>query len=131
MFSVTPESFNVNIVGSTTGQEYIGVWKVKPVLNAAEQILRDSIMRDLLGPNSKESSNRATSQAFLVAEIRVRTIEAPTFWQESNFGLLFLDEEVTATVYDQIQEIEKKWREEIKKKGEAAKAALKTQPEPK
>jgi hypothetical protein len=129
MFSVEPVSFNINVVGTTTGTEYLGTFKVYPILSTAQQLARDAIMRDLLGPNCKDASARAQSQAFVTAEIRIRSVEVPTFWTESKAGMNLFDEEVASTIFDKIQEVEVKWREDIKKKADAARDALRAMPE--
>jgi len=121
---VEPVTFTVNVVGDTTGQEYVGMFKVKPILRTDEQIARDAVMRDILGPNPQDASPRAKSQAFILAEIRIRVIEAPAFWSGARDGAALYDENVMGKVYDQIQDVEKTWRAEVKKKADAAKDAL-------
>lgn len=124
MIDVQPVVLNIKVIGETTGQEYTGTFKIRPVLTQAEQLTRDSIMRDLLGGRASDATPRAASQAMLLAEIRVRSIETPMFWREASDGLNLYDESVMAAVYDKIQETEKNWRQEIKKKAEEAKAEL-------
>ncbi len=124
MIDVTPVTFNIKIVGETTGEEFVGSFKVKPVLHQADQLERDSIMRNLLGAAAAQASPRAVSQALLLAEIQIRALETPNFWKEAKNGLSLFDENVMAHVYDKIQEVEKDWRTAIKKKADAARAEL-------
>jgi len=123
-----PVSFVLKVVGETTGYEYIGTFKVKPILTQHDQLQRDTLMRDLLGSKAADASPRAVSQALLLAEIQVRATETPEFWKESRNGLALYDEAVMAQVYDKIQEIEKDFRAEIKKKADAAREDLKAMP---
>ncbi len=124
MIDVQPVTFNIKIVGETTSQEYVGSFKVRPVLTQAEQLQRDGIMRDLLGGRASEASPRAVSQALLLAEIQVRSLDTPMFWKEAKNGLALFDENVMGTVYDRIQEVEKEWRADMAKKAADAKKAL-------
>ena len=123
--NIEPVSFTVNVVGDTTGTEYVGLFKVKPVLNTTEQIARDAVMRDIIGPNPQEASPRAKSQAYILAEIRIRAIEAPAFWTGARDGGGLFDENVMGAVYDKIQDVEKQWRADVKKKADEAREALK------
>ncbi len=125
MFDVSPVSFAVEIEGDVTGHRYEGMFKTKPILTHSEQLARDIIMRDLLGPNPKDGSIRAVSQAGIIAEIRIRCVETPSWWKDNGNGLGLYDENVIATVYDKIQEIDTKWKAEVKAKADKAKADLK------
>lgn len=124
MFDVSPVSFMIDVLGEVTGHRYEGTFKVKPILSHAEQLSRDIAMRDLLGPKPGDASGRATSQAVILAEIRIRSVEAPSWWKDSRDGLNLFDEVVLATLFDKIQEIEAKWKEDVKKKAEDVKVKL-------
>ena len=128
MIDVSPVPFNVKIIGETTSQEYVGTFKVKPVLTQMEQIQRDAVMRDILGGKASEASPRAVSQALLLAEIQCRSIEVPSFWKEAKNGTALFDENVLGTVYDRIQQVELEWRADMKKKADEARKALADMP---
>lgn len=126
---VQPTTITISVVGETTGEEFAGVFKVKPLLTTDEQITRDQVMRDILGSNPQDASPRAKSQAFILAEIRTRSTETPAWWKESGAGALLYDESVVSHIYDKIQEAEKQWRADVKTKADVARAALrKTEP---
>jgi len=124
MFDTSPVSFMIDVDGDVTGHRYDGTFKVKPILTHAEQLMRDIAMRDLLGPNPKDSSIRAVSQAGIIAEIRVRSVETPSWWKDARDGLGLYDENVLATVFDKIQEIDAKWKSDVKARAEEAKQKL-------
>lgn len=128
MLDVSPVPFNIKVVGETTGEEYVGTFKVKPILHQADQLARDALMRDLLSGKTEGASPRAVSQALLLAEIQIRAVETPAFWKESKNGLTLYDEAVMSTVYDRIQEVERDWRADIKKKHDAARGDLEKMP---
>ncbi len=123
-FDTSPVSFNVDVVGEVTGTVYSGVFRVKPVLTHSEQLFRDQLMRQFLGPNPKDASGRAISQAGILAEIQIRTVDAPHWWKDSNNGLSLFDELIIAKIYDCIVEVENKWKESIKSAAVKAKEAL-------
>lgn len=131
MTDVQPVPFTIRVVGETTGEEYFGNFKVKPVLHQADQLARDALTRDFLGQNPKDASPRAVSQAVILAEIQIRSVETPNFWRESKNGLTLFDESVMSAIYDKIMEVEKNWREEVKKKADEARAALAKADQPK
>jgi hypothetical protein len=128
MITVEPVSFSINVIGETTGFEYLGQFRVKPVLTQGEQLVRDAAMRELLGSAAKEASGRAVSQALLISEIRIRSIETPTWWTESRAGLGLLDESPLGVIYDKIQEVETNWKKDVKAKADAAREALRAVP---
>lgn len=124
MIDVQPETFSVHVIGEATGYEYAGNFKVKPILSQAEQLGRDELARTMLGAKATEASPRANSQAYILAEIQIRTVEAPAFWKEAKSGLALLDENVMSHVYDKIQAVELAWREAVKKKADEKRAEL-------
>ncbi len=124
MFDTSPVSVSVDEVGDVTGTKFEGVFRFKPILTHAEQLMRDQIMRDLLGPTPKEASLRAVSQAGIIAEIKIRTVESPSWWKDSRDGLALYDESIIAVIYDRIMEVESKWKEDVKKKAADAKVKL-------
>jgi hypothetical protein len=123
-FEISPVTFTISVIGDVSGEKYEGSFKTKPVLTHAEQLGRDAIMRDLLGPNPLQAQNRPTSQAGILAECRVRLLDSPAFWKDSGGGLNLYDENVIVAVYDRILEIEEKFKKDIKDRAEKAKQSL-------
>ena len=124
MFDTSHISFMIDLEGDVTGHRYEGTFKSKPILTHAEQLARDIVTRDLLGPNPKDGSIRAVSQASIIAEIRVRCVATPSGWKDARDGLGLYDENVIAVVYDKILEIDAKWKADVKAKAEEAKVKL-------
>lgn len=124
MIDVQPVSFTIRVTGEVTGTEYVGTFKIKPILHQADQLARDSMVRDLLGSRPDGAAPRAISQAFILAEIQIRSLETPNFWKEAQNGLKLYDEAPMTAAYDKIQEAEKNWRDDVKKKADEARAAL-------
>lgn len=124
----SPVSFQFKMEGPTTMEEFSGTFKVRPILTQAQQIDRDNLVKELLGGSMKDASGRALSQALLIAETRVRVVDAPGWWKESRGGMDLIDEEILAAVFDKCMETEQKWRQEVKERAEKAKAELAAMP---
>lgn len=128
MFEVKPENFVVDVTGEITGKQYYGTFKVKPILTHAEQIQRDIYMREILGPNSESALAAARDNALVFADLRVRIIDAPAFWKESNYGLDLYDGEIVGKIWEKAREVENNWRQAIKAKAEEAKKEIAANP---
>jgi hypothetical protein len=124
MIEVKPESFTIDITGEITGKQYYGTFKVKPILTHAEQIQRDIFMRDILGPGSESAAATAKENALVFADLRVRVLDAPAFWQESRFGLDLYDGEIIGKIWEKTREAENSFRKSIKDKAEEAKKEI-------
>ncbi len=124
MYDVSPVSFMVDVIGDVTGHKWEGNFQAKPVLTHSEQLLRDQIMRDLLGVNPKDASPRAVSQSGIIAEIRVRCTVTPSWWKDANNGLSLYDENILAVIFDKCLEIDQKWKDDIRIRAEKAKKDL-------
>lgn len=78
--------FDLNILGDRTNQTYMGTFKVKCLLSPLEEIEADKVYRELLGPNSHLAQEHVRQQAFALAQLDQRIIEAPPFWDNQILG---------------------------------------------
>lgn len=124
MVQVKDVPFPIKVVGDTTFQEYGGQFRARQLLNHDQQLERDRIRRELLGDKPEQATDRAKNQATIFAELAVRLTEAPAFWTASRNGLDLYDDNVVGAVYAEAMAVEMKFREELQKKAEEAKAAL-------
>jgi hypothetical protein len=120
------EVFSLDVVGSQSGEKYFGTFECYKRLTHARQLARDRIIRDLLGPNAKDASPRAQSQAEIVAQLQVSLAKAPDWLKNSRFGLDLIDDNVIGDISDNIDRIQMKAIEEVQKKGDEARAQLST-----
>lgn len=118
------DSFTVNVTGETTGQNFSGVFVIKTQLSFREQLRRDQLRRQLLGADPANAEIRARQAAEALAEITVRTISAPRWWTDAADGLDLKDDAILTAVYDGLIKACATMTDEIKKKGETAKAEL-------
>lgn len=121
---LTPRGVVVRVKGDTTGEEYAGNFKVKPLLSHGEQVGIDALMRDMLGARVSDASRRAYNQANLLAECQMRIIEAPSWWKDSQNGAGLFDDNVLAAVYAAVVKVEEDYKKELKAAAEAAKADI-------
>ena len=114
----------VEVVGEVTGEKYWGVFGFKNRLSHADELRKDRLRKEFLGPNPQDSSPRAQDQAEIFSQLAVRIVKAPTWWVESQNGMLLSDDSVIAKIFEEAVQVEKKAFEEMQKKAKEAKEAL-------
>jgi hypothetical protein len=118
-------TFIINEVGETTFESYPGAFKVRQLLNHAQQLERDRLRRDLLGGSAQTMATpRAADQAAIFAELMIRIVEAPKWWTESGNGVGLFDDNVVKKVYDLSIKAEDDFKDEIRKRAAEAKKDL-------
>jgi hypothetical protein len=119
-------SFALNIIGTDTQQPFTGTFKVKALLTRKEQFLADQYRRDLLGPNPEAAMPQLIGEAFMMAQLKVRLLESPDWFKNSNFGLDLLDSNITPTIFEKcMAEVDKK-KEEFKASADVAAIGMKS-----
>lgn len=78
--------FEINVLGKFTKQTYIGTFKVKCILSPLEEIEADKIYRELLGNNYHLSDETIKQKAFALAQLQVRVLQQPFFWENDRLG---------------------------------------------
>lgn len=118
MYGALPKiekSFDFNHTGFLTGHEYAGTFTVRCVLSIQQkhqiELDKTRLMSDLKNP-----TDRLDGIASAIAELKVRIMEGPAWWKDSNFGFSLIDEDVVAQLYTQCLDMENSWREELKAK---------------
>jgi hypothetical protein len=115
---------NIEVVGESTGEKFWGVFGFKNRLSHADELRKDKLRKEYLGPNPKDSSTRAQDQAEVFSQLSVRVVKAPGWWVDSQNGLLLSDDSVIAKIFEEALSVEKKALEEIQKKAQEAKQLL-------
>jgi hypothetical protein len=112
-------SFDFDYVGATTGKKYDGQFTVVCMLNMARkhalEIEKTRLMADFQNP-----TDGLFGLAVVLANLRVRIVEAPEWWKQSKGGFDILDEDALVALYDKVIDQEAKWRESLKAKAETA-----------
>lgn len=124
--ALDPTEFSVRVTGETSGEEFVGKFKARKVLNHAQQLEVDRIRRDLLGSSSNPdaASPRAANAAMIFAELAVRLVDAPNWWKESGNGTDLYDDNVVASVYQEAMKAQNDHLKAVKARAEAAKKDL-------
>lgn len=116
--------FTISVTGDTTNEKWVGTFKCKPRLSHRDQLTKDRIRRELLGPDANNASTRALNQSEIFAQLAVRLSESPSWWKDNGNGLDLADDNVVAEVFEACLRVEKESVEALTKDGEAAKAEL-------
>lgn len=75
--------FSINVVGEKTGERWMGKFSCRRRLSHRQELAKDRLYRELLGPNPEGASERAKSQADVMADISACIVKAPNWWTEA------------------------------------------------
>lgn len=116
----------VNATGEITGEQYTGKFTFKTRLSHKERMQIDTLRRQILGPQPEGAvpSPRALSAAQIFANLAVRTLDAPSFWKNSDNGMDLADDDLVSAVYDAAIKAEEDEIQKVRKAGEDAKKDL-------
>ena len=105
-------SFPFEAVGDLTGKKYDGNFQVKAILNFGDKHQLE-LQKTLLQADTRSPTPGLRGVAQILAELSIRIIEAPTWWQQSNGGRTILDENVVLALYDKVVEQEDEWKKDL------------------
>ena len=108
-------SFSIDYVGETTGHRWEGQFKCICVLSIAQKHQKELERTRLLADN-KNPSEALTGIAEILSTLRVRLLDGPVWWQQSNGGSSVLDEDLLVHLYLKVKETEQSWLEQVKQK---------------
>lgn len=123
MYSSLPKqekTIEIDLIGETTGEHYKGSFTVRTVLSMAGRHALE-LEKTRLAADYANPSNGLAAISTILANIRAKTIKAPSWWTDLGNGSDILDENVTLNIYDQILQSEADWKDLIAKKAEEAK----------
>lgn len=118
------ETFTLDLVGDQTGQKYFGTFECLKRVTHAKQLMRDRLVRELLGPGGQDASIRAKNQAQIIAQLQVCLVKAPDWFKEARYGLDLVDDNVIGDLSDRVDDIQVRAFKEVQEKGEEARKAL-------
>ena len=109
------KSFFLTHIGELTNHKYEGTFTVKCVLNLADKRLleveKSSLSLDLTNP-----SGNLNAISNVVANLRVRVIEAPDWFKQAISSLDILDDELFFEIYSKSLDMSEEWLTELKGK---------------
>lgn len=116
--------FSIDVVGDSTGDKFPGDFSAKQRLSHRDQLQKDILKRGLLGENAQFAAGDAVARAEMFAHLSTSLTKTPIFWREAGNGLDLFDDNVVLAVYEAVIKEQARVVEDLKKKGEDAKEAL-------
>lgn len=107
---------------SELGKKYEGRFTVLCLLDMGQKHRLELEKTRLLG-NYQNPTPELSGIAIVLANLRVKVLDGPEWWKQSNGGYLIKDEDALVTLYDKVQEAETQWRNQLKEMGKKAQEA--------
>ena len=112
------KSFSFEAVGEDTGKKYEGEFTVICIPNMFQKRAIE-IEKTRLQADQTNPTMNLMGLGEVLANCRVRIIEGPSWWKDSNGGFDIMDENVCVKLYDQVMAQEMLWKDEVKKRSKA------------
>lgn len=110
--------FHFEHVGLETGKRYEGQFTALCLLNVGQKHALSLEKTRLLGSYANPTDDLA-GFAVILANLRAKIKDGPTWWQQSQGGATVDDEDVLVALFRKVEEMETSWREDLKKKTES------------
>lgn len=107
------QSFVFNEVGEVTTRPYEGEFTVRAILNMGQKHQLE-LEKTMLQADSKAPTAGLSGISNVLAELRVRIIDGPEWWEQSRGGALIDDENVLLALYQKIIDTEITWRQSLR-----------------
>jgi hypothetical protein len=111
--------FDFDHTGADTGKRYEGQFKVLCLLNMGQKHALELEKTRLMGNHANPTDGLA-GIAVILANLRIKVIDAPEWWKQSNGGYAIQDEDTLVALYDKLLETEVEWRKQMSEKGKKA-----------
>ena len=112
--SETTVTFEINEIGSETGNPFNGTFKVKTLLSRREEFIADERRRSIVGTLANGVAPSLGGEAFMQGQLFVRIVEAPKWWEDSDSGLDLKDLNVIVAVFNAAMKAEKDRKDKVK-----------------
>lgn len=116
----SPETIEINEIGSLSGTPYMGTFKIKTMLSRADRFAADEQRRKILGFDANAAMPGLQGEAMMLGQLYVRVLDGPDWWKNTRFGLDLPDDNIIGTLFAKAMEKESERIENIKKKAEEA-----------
>ena len=104
---------------SDLGKRYEGRFTVLSVLDMGQKHRLELEKTRLLG-NYQNPTDGLVGISIVLANLRVKIIDAPDWWKQSKGGYDILDEDMLMALYEKVQAAEGEWRSKLKEMGKKA-----------
>ena len=105
---------SIDAIGEKTKSRWIGSFNVKRVLSHAD-VMEFERMYSRLIPKGVDPSEERRIQAATLAELTVRIVSGPSWWDSTQGGQLMVDMEPLYQLMIECSKEEKAWSDEIDK----------------
>lgn len=100
-------------------KKYEGTFTILAHLNIGQKHALALEKTKLLGSYANPTDDLA-GYAIVLANLRIKIVDGPEWWKQSQGGMLIEDEGALVALYSEIQKAEAEWLEELKKKAQPA-----------
>ena len=104
---------SLDSTGERTQSRFIGQFKIKRLLTHGDRFQLERIYASLLPPRDREINEEERLKAAAIAELSVRVIEGPPWWEGSKSGQLMVDAQPLYDLALLCSEEEKKWAKQL------------------
>ena len=111
------KTFSFEVIGETTGKKYEGQFTVICVPNMFQRRAIE-IEKTRLRADQTNPTMDLMGIGEILANLRVRIIKAPGWWNDSSGGFDLLDENVCVELYDKVMDQQDIWKQEVKELSE-------------
>ena len=111
---------------SEIGKHYDGRFTVLCLLDMGQKHRLELEKTRLLG-NYPNPTDGLAGIAVVLANLRVRIVDSPEWWKQSNGGYNIKDEDALVALYDKVQAAEVEWRTQLTEMRKKAQEATSTQ----
>jgi hypothetical protein len=121
--------FDFEQTGDLTEKKYDGRFTVLCILDMRQKHLLELEKTRLQG-NYASPTDGLAGIAEVLANLRIKIIDAPEWWKQSNGGYDIVDEEVVVALYNKVKDAEIEWRAKLKEKAKKTMEATSPQSTP-
>lgn len=100
-------------VGEKTQSRFMGQFKIKRILTHADMFQLERVYAQLLPSREREINEDQRLKAAAIAELSVRVVEGPPWWEGSKFGQLMVDAQPLYDLAMLCSEEEKRWSKQL------------------
>ena len=119
--------FDFDFTSELTGKKYDGRFTVLCRLDMGQKHRLELEKTRLLG-NYQNPTDGLAGISMVLANLRVKIIDAPEWWKQSNGGYLIEDEDALVVLYDKVLTAETEWLEKLKQKTKKAQETTEISP---
>lgn len=104
---------SLDTIGEKTKTRWTGTFKVKRVLTHADNFALERVYALLLPSREREIKEELKLRAAAIAELSVRVIEGPPWWDGTKSGQFLVDSDPLYDLITLCNEEEKRWAQQV------------------